>query len=114
MEYNEESESSETETDFIEPKAVDDSKDELKEQEDEIAGAQIRRAVNCSRALILSVLACSTLGVAFVCAVSCLRDVSQRVATRLAEVFPYRATQATYLFVCQWRANKIGHKQKAF
>lgn len=36
-----------------------------KEQEDEIAGARIRRAVTFSRVLLLSVLALSTVGVAF-------------------------------------------------
>ena len=65
MPDDDDSQSSETGTDFVEPKVVEDNKNELKEQEDEIAGAEIRRAVNCSRAFILCVLFCSTLGVAF-------------------------------------------------
>lgn len=66
MDFRDDSQSTETEGDYIRPnKTIEDPKDERLHQEDEIAGAEIRRAVNCSRALILSVLACSTIGVAF-------------------------------------------------
>lgn len=62
---DDDSQDNETEGDYTRPMTLEDPKDERKNQEDEIAGAEIRRAVNCSRALILSVLACSTIGVAF-------------------------------------------------
>ena len=55
-----------TGADYIRPnKTIEEVKDERKIQEDEIAGVEIRRAVACSRVLILALLACSTIGVAF-------------------------------------------------
>lgn len=65
MEYHDESEVSDSEDLRQIEESPEDAKVERKVQEDEIAGAEIRRAVNCSRALILSVLACCTFGVAF-------------------------------------------------
>ena len=66
MDLEDASSSSEsTGVDYTRPhKTIDQVNEERKVQEDEIAGAEIRRAVSCSRALILAVLACSTVGVA--------------------------------------------------
>lgn len=66
MGFEDDSSSNEsTGADFIRPdKTAEEVKDEHRAQEEEIVGAKIRRAATCSRALILAVLACSTIGVA--------------------------------------------------
>lgn len=56
---------SHTDMDLIQPRGKDGkTMADRKEQEDEIAGAEIRRALTFSRVLLLTVLALSTVGVA--------------------------------------------------